>query len=322
MKVGIIGTGGMGGVHAKAYRNMPDVELLAFDRHADRLHRLADFAGAKPLESVDALIRAADVVDICLPTDMHEEIGLQAIGLGKAVFCEKPMARTLDAARRIIEAVSKAKTPFGVGQVVRFFPEFRRAHELVKSGAVGRPAAIRTHRGGSAPQGSDQWFMDHKRSGGVLIDLAIHDFDWLRWTFGEVKSVFARSVAASKGAGPDYALTLLTLDGGAVAHVESTWLDPAGFATAFEIAGSDGLLAYDSRRAASLTLCVEGKNSYEANLAATDDPYYQELRAFLDAFAGGKPAPVGPEEGFHALAISHAALESATTGQPAAPAPL
>jgi predicted dehydrogenase len=164
--------------------------------------------------------------------------------------------------------------------------------------------------------------MDHQRSGGVLVDLAIHDFDWLRWTFGDVKTVYSRSTAVGKGSGPDYALTVLTHDSGAISHVESTWLDPAGFSTSFEIAGSEGLLAYHSRHAASLSVSVTGRSTYEANMAPMDDPYYQELRAFLESVEKGEPAPVGIEEGFHALAISLAALESARTGKPTAPARL
>jgi predicted dehydrogenase len=104
--------------------------------------------------------------------------------------------------------------------------------------------------------------------------------------------------------------------------VETTWLDPAGFSTAFEVAGSEGLLVYDSRRAATLSVSVAGHTSYEANFVAADDPYFRELRAFLDAHAAGLPSPVGIEEGFHALAISLAALESATKGRRTRPARL
>lgn len=321
MRVGIIGTGGMGSVHAKAYSHMPDVELFGYDRNTERLYKVVGLIGA-PRSSISTTISEVDVVDVCLPTDMHEEVVIQAIERGKAVFCEKPIARNLESARRIVAKVKEVGATVGVGQVVRYFPEFRRAHELIKAGAVGKPAAVRTHRGGVAPVGADQWFMDHKRSGGVLIDLAIHDFDWLRWTIGEVTSVTSRSVAASKGAGPDYALTVLSHDTGAVSHVESTWLDPGGFSTAFEVAGSDGLLNYDSRSTAAIRLTAPGKTTYETNMAPPDDPYYRELREFLDAVAAGQPAPIGVEEGFHALAISIAAHESATTGQPTVPARL
>jgi predicted dehydrogenase len=320
MKVGIIGTGGMGSVHARAYGNMPDVELFGYDRSSERLHAVMSPLGGTGVDSYEALLAAAEIIDICLPTDMHEEVALQAIAAGKAVYCEKPLARDLDSARRMVEASNKSRSSFGVGQVVRYFPEFKRAHDLVIGGAVGKPAVVRTHRGGAAPSGSDAWFMDHKRSGGVLVDLAIHDFDWLRWTFGEVTMVNSRSVAAKKGSGPDYALTVMTHESGTISHVETTWMDPAGFSTSFEVAGSEGLLNYDSRAAASLKVSVVGKTAFEANLIPTDEPYYLELRGFLDAIAAEKPVPVGIEEGFHALAISLAALESAESGKPCPPA--
>jgi predicted dehydrogenase len=319
MKVGIVGTGGMGSVHARAYAQMPDVELFGFDRNEERLSAVMESTVGTTTVSVKKLIEAVDIVDICLPTDMHESVAVQAMEAGKTVYCEKPLARTLDSARSMVTTARKLGVRFGVGQVVRYFPEFRRAHDLVVDGAVGKSAAVRTHRGGSAPTGSESWFMDHSRSGGVLVDLAIHDFDWLRWTFGEVKSVVARSVAAKKGRGPDYALAVLTHESGTVSHVEATWMDPAGFSTAFEIAGSEGLLNYDSRAAASLQLSVAGKTSYEANLTPTDEPYYLELRAFLDAVGDGSAVPVGIEEGFHALAISLAALQSAETGKACVP---
>lgn len=321
MKVGIIGTGGMGGVHARAYAKMDDVELFGYDRNEERLSQVIADKGAHR-STIEELIAAVDVVDVCLPTDLHADAVIQAIDAGKAVMCEKPLTRDIESARRLVDKVRQSGARVGVGQVVRFFPEFRRAHELVKSGAVGKPAAIRTHRGGGAPSGDGGWFMDHSRSGGVLVDLAIHDFDWLRWTFGEVTSVYARSVAAHTMSGPDYGLTTMSHEGGAISHVEATWMDPSGFWTAIEIAGSDGLLAYDSRRTASLTMAVAGRTSYEANLNPTDDPYYLELRAFIDAMVAGAPVPVGIEEGFHAVAIALAALESAQTGKPVTPARL
>jgi predicted dehydrogenase len=312
----------MGGVHGKGYRLMPDVELFAFDRNPERLNIYCRENAAAAVSSREDLIAKCDVIDVCLPTDVHLEAALETIAAGKALFCEKPLARSLKEAEQMLTAANTSGVPFGVGQVVRYFPEFRRAHDLVKTGAVGKPAAIRTHRGGTAPSGADGWFMDMSRSGGVLVDLAIHDFDWLRWTFGEVKSLYARSTAIAKGGGPEYALTVLTMESGAIAHVESTWMDPRGFSTAFEIAGSDGLLNYDSREAASLQVATAGKIGYEANLVPTDDPYYQELRAFIDAVKAGSEPPVGGEEGFHALAISIAAFESAQKGTPMAPARL
>ncbi|MFQ3588021.1 MAG: Gfo/Idh/MocA family oxidoreductase [Fimbriimonadaceae bacterium] len=335
MRVGILGLGGMGSTHLRQYRQMPDVEILAFDPKEER-RQMAAAGGAVACTSPEDLIGKADVVDVCVATDLHHAVGMEAVAAGKAVFMEKPIARTLEQAAELMDAADKARVPFTVGMVVRYFPEFARANAVVRSGSLGNPAAARTRRGGAAPRGSQDWFMDHRRSGGVLVDLAIHDFDWLRWTLGEVKSLYARSVAAERGSGPDYALTTLTFDSGCVGHVEATWMDPAGFRVTFEVCGSDGMIQYDSRSTPTLRTNLAQPADAAANdpraqstgrsggvespLAAQDDPYYRELRAFLDAVRAGNPPPISPHDGAMALSIGLAALESARTGRAVTPA--
>ncbi|MFZ4507391.1 MAG: Gfo/Idh/MocA family protein [Fimbriimonas sp.] len=315
MRVGILGAGGMGNVHARQYRKMADVDLRFFDPDPERSETFRGRWEAESLASSSELIDWADVVDVCLPTDLHVDIGLAALGAGKATFIEKPLAGNLTDARRLVEAGGR----LGVGHVVRYFPEFAAGRATVVSGGIGTPAAARTRRGGTAPSGLGGWFMDHSRSGGVLIDLAIHDFDWLRWTLGEVKLLYSRSVGAKTGHGPDYALTTLTFESGAVAHVESTWMDPSGFRTAFEVAGSGGLIEFDSRTTPSLRTHTVGATATESNLSATDDPYYRQLRAFLDAITTGSELPVSGLDGFAALSIALAARESAQTGKVVVP---
>jgi predicted dehydrogenase len=310
----------MGNVHARQYRKMPDVELCFFDRRPERASAFAERWSAKPVASVEEVIAQSDVVDVCLPTDMHYEAGMKAIAAGRPVFMEKPLAIDLKTACELVEAADKANVVLMAGQVVRYFPEFAAGHQVVTSGGIGTPAAARTRRGGPAPTGASDWFMDHRRSGGVLLDLAIHDFDWLRWTLGEVKHLYSRSVGASTGSGPDYALTTLTFENGCVAHVESTWMDPSGFRTTFEVAGSGGLIEFDSRSAPALRTNVADGTKAETPSAAEDDPYYGELRGFLDAVVNGTPAPVTGEDGLRALAISLAAIESAQTGRVSVPA--
>lgn len=326
MRVGILGAGGMGNVHANQYRKMPDVELFFNDRDPEKAAAYAARWAATAIGSPEELIERVDVVDVCLPTDMHLEYGLKAIAAGRAVFMEKPMSRTLAEGARLAKAASKAGVALMPGQVVRFFPEFRKANELVRAGAIGAPAAIRTRRGGPAPKGSAGWFMDHARSGGVLLDLAIHDFDWLRWTLGEVASVYSRSVGISRGAGPDYALTTMSFDSGAVSHTEATWMDPGGFRVTFEVCGSGGMLEFDSRSAAALRTTIADASSpsprpsaLEGPMSPQDDPYYQQLRGFLDAVKGGAEPPVSPYDGWMAVSIALAAVQSAQTGQPVSP---
>lgn len=320
VKVGILGAGGMGNVHARHYRRMPDVELSFHDPLPEKREAFSRQWEAKPLSSVEEVIAACDVVDVCLPTDMHLDAGLQAIASGRAVFVEKPMAKSVEECSTLIEAAAKANVPFMPGQVVRFFADFRTGNRLVRDGAVGTPAAARTRRGGLAPMGSHGWFQDHARSGGVLLDLAVHDFDWLRWTLGEVKHLYSRSVGIQAGSGPDYALTTLTFDNGCVAHVEATWMDPNGYRTTFEVAGSKGLIQHDSRQNVALRTTADGRTFNDGALAFHDDPYYLELRGFLDAVSSGSDVPVSGHDGAMAVSIALAAVESAKTGRVVAPA--
>jgi predicted dehydrogenase len=307
----------MGSVHASQYAKMPEVELAAYDRNAEKLARYCERTGARPMESYDALTAWADVVDVCLPTDLHLEHGLRAIAAGRAVFMEKPMASDLAGCEALIEAAAKACAPLMPGHVVRFFPEYEAAHRQVVSGQIGEPAAARLRRGGRAPKGSDDWFLDRQRSGGVLLDLAIHDFDWLRWTLGEAKSVYARSViwTGAGAGGADYALTTLSLASGAVAHVESTWMDPSGFRTALEVCGRGGMIEHDSRWTGVLRTHTPDGSVAESPMACQDDPYYREIRGFLDAVASGGPVPVPPEDGLAAVRLSLAAVRSAREGR-------
>ncbi|MDR3691926.1 MAG: Gfo/Idh/MocA family oxidoreductase [Fimbriimonas sp.] len=315
MKVGIVGTGGMGNVHAKQYRNMQGIELGYFERNPQRGGSFQSHWNAHLCETIEELIEWSDLVDICLPTDIHKEFALKVIAGKKPLFLEKPVALSLEEAQEIVDAAEIGNVPLSIGQVVRFFPEYALARRMVLSGSIGKPAAIRMRRGGPSPAGSSKWFMDHTRSLGVLVDLAIHDFDWLRWTFGEVKFLYSRSLGAASGHGPDYGLTTLTFETGAVAHVESTWMDPGGFRTMFDLAGSEGLLEFDSRKTPALRTSVNHSTAIDPSIAPHEDPYYLELSGFIRAVKDGTPPLVTGEDGIEALRISLAALESAKTGK-------
>lgn len=316
IRVGVVGTGGMGSVHARHYAKMPDVEVVAFDADADKLESFIERFHVRSASSFEDVLSSVDAVDLCLPTDLHAEYGLKCLRAGKPVLIEKPLARTLEEGRELLKAASN--TLLMPGQVVRYFREYAAAHRAVKAGTVGHPAVVRMRRGGLAPQGGVGWFMDHERSGGVLLDLAVHEFDWLNWTFGPVESVYAQSVAKN-ASGPDYALTVLKFESGVIGHVEATWMDPSGFRAHFEVCGSGGMIEHDSRVATTLRTHAGGKTVLESNLAPEDDPFYNQLRHFADCI-GGKATPnVTAADGFNAMAIGLAALESAKSGRAVRP---
>lgn len=321
VKIGIVGAGGMGNVHMRQYKKMPDVEVASFDRSPERLQQYCANHEVQGFDSVENLLDWCDIVDVCLPTDLHLDLALQGIAASKGVFVEKPMCKTVEEGRALLEAETKHSGWVMPLQVVRCFPEFRRAHELVKSGALGDVAVIRSRRGGRFPLGSDQWFRNFERSGGVLLDLCCHDFDWMRWTVGEVSRVQARwaAVSAKVPVEGDFALTILEFENGALGHQEGTWLDPSGFRTTFEICGSEGMLEHDSRLTKTLQVHTETGTAGESPMAPQDDPYYLQFRGAVDAWKARERPPVTAMDGFKTVAIARAAIESAKTGKAVVP---
>ncbi|MFN7018445.1 MAG: Gfo/Idh/MocA family protein [Fimbriimonadales bacterium] len=320
-RVGIIGLGTMGTQHMDAYRQMPDVEVAAvYDHRPERAQAFAQQYGVRVAESLDDLFSRCEVIDICTPTHRHAEYALPAIAAGKAVVCEKPLARTLVDSERIVNAVKQHNTLFMPAHVLRFFPEYRAAHRLVRSGALGAIAAVRMRRGGDFPHAKSDWYADFSKSGGVILDLIIHDLDWLLWTLGAVERVYAKALTFRNLPHLDYTLVTLKFKNGAVGHVEGVWCDPGGFKVNFEICGDSGMLEYDSTRQVALQIATRATEGAGGGVQvpespAVHNPYYLELRHFIDCVRTGQTPEITVEDGYNAVRLALAAIESAQTGR-------
>lgn len=327
LTVGLVGAGKLGQLHARHWASLPNVRLVAVaDPLIDNARVLAASvrAASPPPAFADLptlLARARpDIVDICTPTPTHRPLIEQAVAARCTVFVEKPLARTLADCDALVDLVRQTGTFLMVGHVVRWFPAFAHAKAVVDSGGVGQPAAIRTAREAAFPRrgGSPQsWYDDVQQSGGVILDVLLHDFDWLRWCFGPVARVYARGLTfqPQHHGLRDYALVTLRFASGAVAHVTGSWAHPGPVRTTFEICGDGGLLEWDSDRTASVSLLRPDLRAQESPLLPSDDPYLSELRAFADALRAGHPPPVTVEDGREAVRIALAALGSLQTGQ-------
>ena len=316
LKAGVIGAGGMGSTHARGWAKAEGFTLAAIaDVDFPKAEALASKHGASAFGSVEALFASGvDVVSICLPSDLHRGITEQALAAGCHVMCEKPMALSATDCTAMIAAAKAAGKLLSVAQVVRFFPEFANAHSLVKNGGVGKPTVIRTRRGGGFP-GWSSWFGDEAQSGGILFDLAVHDIDWLLWTFGPVERVYAKGLTERGYAQLDHALITLRHTSGAISHTEVTWADPKGGGATFEIAGDAGLLSHDSRKEVSLSFRTEARIGTGRPLIPSDDPYDKQIAAFARAITSGAPLAVTAEEARDAVAVAAAARESLKTGR-------
>jgi predicted dehydrogenase len=322
-KVAVIGGGTMGRTHAGAYAKMPNAELVAIcDIAPEAAEALAGKHSVPAFSSLDKALAEVeiDVVDVCTPTSTHLEWIKAAAAKGKNICSEKPLGRTTGQAMEAVRVCEEAGVTLFIAHVVRWFPEFRKLHDLIAAGTVGDVAIVRTSRAGTFPGG---WFADAKMSGGVVLDLTIHDFDWLQWCFGKVRRVYARGLYESHVNGADYALVTLRFECGVIAHVESCWARPSGFETSVEVAGSKGLLSFSSKDSTPLTVELKAKVGAETGVIVPEsptsvDPYYLELEHFITCLEEGRTPDVTPQDGLNAVRVGEAALRSITTGQPVA----
>jgi predicted dehydrogenase len=324
MRVGIVGTGFMGRAHAAGWAETP-VEISGFvSKAADSAAELAEKYRSKVYDSLEALLADVDVVDICTPTHLHYEMVLMAAAAKKHIICEKPLARTVEQAQEMISVCESAGIKLLVAHVVRFFPEYALARQKVAAGEIGQPAVIRLKRGTFQPKkAEDNWFLDFSKSGGMMLDLMIHDFDYARWVAGNVATVHAQRIGTHfPKAAVDHGLVILTHQNGALSHVEGSWAYPPPlFRTRLEIAGSNGWLRYDSAETAALGIHLHQtqEDAPDVPLPGSpldEDPYTTQIKSFYNHIAFEAPTVVSAVDGLAALQIALAAIESAESGQP------
>jgi myo-inositol 2-dehydrogenase / D-chiro-inositol 1-dehydrogenase len=323
MRVGIVGAGTMGGIHTAGWKST-DAELVGvMSKNQRAALELSQKYSTKVFDSYEDLLGQVDIIDICVPTDFHKEMVLQAAKAGKHILCEKPIALTVEDGQAMIAACNDAKVRLFIAMVVRFFPQYSAAQQAVVDGQLGNIGVMRFKRVSYQPTGDEAWFTDEARSGGMLVDLMIHDFDYARWLGGNVKRVFAKSVRGQDPNAPsDYALVTLGFDNGRMALVEGGWAYPPGvFRTSMDIAGSDGVIEWRSDDATTIQPFLKPKGEIGVarvgvpSSILAEDPYTTEIKHAYDCIKNNKPFLVTAEDGLEALRIALAAKESLQTGK-------
>lgn len=319
VKIAVVGAGFIGATHLDAYANIPEAEVACVaDFDLDAAARGAALVGARAYSSYGEMAASEefDVVDVCLPTSHHREAALAAADDGKHVILEKPIAGSVSEAEDILAAFEgdgEDGPRLFVGHVVRYFPEYVRIKAMVEAGELGEVGVVRTSRRSPMLDGWNDWYADRRRSGGVLVDLLIHDFDFLRWSLGEVERVFARGTAGREYNRLDYALATLRFASGAIAHVEGHWGYPAPFCYSIEVAGSRAMVSVDSTDRQSVEL-VGGKSGENPGPVG-ESPFESELSDFIRCLQTGGEPRVSGRDAVEALRISLAAAESMETGK-------
>ncbi len=322
-KVGIVGAGNIAQIHGQCWSDLP-VRLQGwFDVVPAAALRAAQTWGGAIFDSLEDLLADCDIVDICTSVQHHRDVVWAAADRGKAIVCEKPLARTVADCEEIVAYCKNAEVRLFVAHVVRFFPQFVAARETLLSGQLGKPATIRTVRAFGFPGGGHheaaQPYGDLPRSGGVVLDVAIHDIDYQRWCLGEVERVFARGLWDAGIPQTDHALIVLRFASGAIGHIEASWAHKQGLSrTHLEIAGTQGIVEWDSRDKDPLEMATVGTGGVRklTPYPGQDHPWHAELSHFVQCLESGEPFRVSPVDGLMAVKIAEAALHSIRTGRP------
>jgi myo-inositol 2-dehydrogenase / D-chiro-inositol 1-dehydrogenase len=326
LRIGVIGVGRIGRMHAELLaRRVPGASVgVVYDAHEQTARTVGGALGVPVAASVDELLRSPDVdaVAICTSTDTHADLIVAAARAGKAIFCEKPVSLDLAEVDRALSAVDEAGVPFQIGFNRRFDPAHASVRAAVAAGELGDPQLVRITSRDPAPPPVEYI----RVSGGLFLDMTIHDFDMARYVTGsEVAEVFARGAVrvdpAIGAAGDiDTAMVMLVHESGCLTAIDNSRRAVYGYDQRVEVFGSQGMAATENPLAHSgLVRTAEGTREpvlpyfYLERYTAS---YVHEWEAFVAALAAGDAPPVGTADARAPLVIGLAAGRSLREDRP------
>jgi myo-inositol 2-dehydrogenase / D-chiro-inositol 1-dehydrogenase len=325
LRVGVIGVGRIGRMHAELLeREVRGAAVSAvYDARAQSARDVANELGVHAAASVEELLEAdVDAVAICSSSDTHVELMIAAAQAGKAMFCEKPVSLDLAELDRALAAVQAAGVPFQIGFNRRFDPAHAAVREAVASGALGEPHLVRISSRDPAPPPLDYV----RSSGGLFLDMMIHDFDMARFVTGsEVVEVYARGavrVDPSLGAAGDIDTALVTLvhEDGCLTAIDNSRRAAYGFDQRVEVFGSLGMAASENPPAhTGVVMTSDGVRRPPLPhffLERYLPSYVREWQAFVDAIQSGATPPASLADARAPLVIGLAAWRSLRNGRP------
>ena len=327
LRFGVLGVGRIGKIHIEnLVTRIPGAEVVALaDVAASELAAVAarfgigkTFADHRQLLDLPEV----DAVVICSPTNLHYPMIVDAAARGKAIFCEKPIDLSLEKVQAANEEVARRGVPMMVGFNRRFDPNFRKVRELVAKEKVGRPHVLRITSRDPGPPPENYI----RASGGLFLDMTIHDFDMARYLMGnEVTEVYTRAAVMvdpvfEKAGDWDTAVVTLTFENGAFASIDNSRKAVYGYDQRVEMFGSEGMVSAANNTPDSHMLADRGgihtALPLHFFLERYAESYRAEMQAFVDAVLNGSPLPVTGDDGFKAAAIALAAAQSARENRP------
>jgi len=332
LRVGIIGLGFMGKMHFRCWKAVEEARIVAicdidpekFNSTAGTTGNIAgaeqslDFTGIDFYTNAEVMFDKCklDAVSITLPTYLHAEYTIMALRAGVNVLCEKPMAMDLVDCDRMVAASSDSGKMLQIGHCIRFWPQYAKAKEMIDSHQYGDVVAATFQRLSLTPVWSWQnWLLEGAKSGGAIMDMHIHDSDFVQYVFGIPESVFCRGAKGITGAYDHVASTYIYPDG-KVITAEGGWLMAPGFGfeMSFNIVLQKATIVYDSTRNPSFQLCTLDGVVFTPIIEAGDG-YTREIRHFADVLLGKHTIDtLTPEQSADSVRLVLAEKLSAETG--------
>ena len=327
INIGIIGTGRIGRLHAENLtRRIPEARVVAVaDSFTEAAETCAHDFGIPAAHGDPGKIMTdpdVDAILICSSTDTHARMIVEAAEAGKHIFCEKPIDFDLQKIDRALKAVNKAGVKLQVGFNRRFDPNFRHASEMVSTGKVGTPHLLRISSRDPEPPPLDYV----KVSGGIFLDMTIHDFDMARYLLkDEVVEVFAAGEVLvdpeiGKAGDVDTCVITLRFSGGALGTIDNSRQAVYGYDQRVEVFGSGGMVAVSNNTPD--TVVHSDEKGVHASLPLFffveryTESYLAEMRAFLEALLLDKPPLVTGEDGRVPVVMGMAAMKSIKEKRP------
>ena len=321
LKVGVIGAGRIGKLHANNLKNrVPNAEVAAIsDINFSAAQELADKLGVKKVYADYHKIledKDIDAVFICASTDMHSPISIEAANAKKHIFCEKPIDHDLEKIDKVLKAVKKAGVKYQVGFNRRFDRNFKHVRDVVQNGGVGEVQIVKvTSRDPQAPPASYV-----ATSGGIFVDMTIHDFDMVRYLTGsevdEVSVLGANLVDPAIGEAGDVDTCIISLrfKNGALGVIDNSRQAVYGYDQRVEVFGSKGLITAENETANNTVLytadAVISEKPLWFFLERYNDAFIEEAKDFVTACLEDKETPVGAFDGLQPVKIAIAAKKS------------
>lgn len=302
----------MGKIHADSISRIPEARLVAVrDIDLKSAEDMAQKYKAKVFQDEDKFIGHPDVdtVIIATPTPFHAQAIIKAAKIGKNIFCEKPLARTLEEGKEIIKTVEENKVKFGMGFMRRFSWPEKRIKELIP--ILGEPKAGRiTNINSGYSRHNEEWFGDFNACGGYTLDTMVHFFDLFRWYFGEVKSVQAEGLLLSLTLPEpmDYTFANLRFVSGFIGSADGGWIRRGlPINNYFYLVGTKGTIYCDD---SGVIKVFTKEKDFEEKGKNNESPYFTEMKTFIRDLIKGDTISPSLKDGIESLKIALSAIES------------